>query len=180
MVNNLPIEVVERLKQPFEQILSRENFGELVNDIAEQISVGQLTAQNLENLLRENGQNSIESIKNNILDMLLAYVNFILEDNCITSNEAENVHFLKRFFKIREGDFYSKKYHQIEEILNKQFEYMYQNNVIDTNEALQKVELQQLFDLSYDQFLELSRNAVQGAIERGANVIDLDTFIKSN
>ena len=90
------------------------------------------------------------------------------------------LNFLKRFFKILEVDFYSKKYHQIEEILNKQFEYMYQNNVIDTNEALQKVELQQLFDLSYDQFLELSRKAVKGAIERGANVIDLDTFIKSN
>ena len=79
MVNNLPGEVVERLKQPFEQILSRENFGEPVNDIAEQISLGQLTAQSLENLLRENGLNGIESIKINILDMLLAYVNFVLQ-----------------------------------------------------------------------------------------------------
>jgi hypothetical protein len=68
----------------------------------------------------------------------------------------------------------------IERILNKQFEHMYHNNIIDTEEALQKVELQELFDLSYDQFLQLSQNAVKAAIDRGANPIDLDTFIKSS
>jgi hypothetical protein len=37
-----------------------------------------------------------------------------------------------------------------------------------------------MFDLSYDQFLELSQKAVQAAIERGADPLDLDTFIKSS
>jgi hypothetical protein len=54
---------------------------------------------------------------------------------------------------------------------------MYQDNVIDNNEALHKVDLQQLFDLGYDQFLELSNKAVKDALSRGAKLKDLDTFI---
>ena len=83
-------------------------------------------------------------------------------------------------FKIHEGDFYNIKYSEIEDILDRQLESMYQDNNINNEEALQKVELQELFNLSYDQFLELSAKAVKAAIDRGADPLDLDTFIKLN
>jgi hypothetical protein len=178
MSTNLPDFIVEQLKEPFQKVLSTENFGEPVNDIAELIGLGQLTAQNFDKVLHDH--KDVKKINDKILDMVLAYINLILIDNFITPKEAESIKYLKRFFKIKEGDFYSVKYNDIERILNKQFEHMYHNNIIDTEEALQKVELQELFDLSYDQFLQLSQNAVKAAIDRGANPIDLDTFIKSS
>ena len=179
MSSNLPSHIMEELKGPFERIFSTENFGEVVNDIAEQIYLGQLTTESLDSRLNEQGI-KMEKIKDKILDMILSYIHLIMEDNYITPKEATNIKFLKRFFRIREGDFYSIKYYEVERILDKQFEHMYQNNSIDNEEALQKVELQELFDLSYDQFLQLCQKAVQGAIDRGANLSDLDTFIKSN
>jgi hypothetical protein len=166
------------LQEPFGRILSIEDFGEPVNDIAELIYLGQFSQRNQEDLLLEHGINDLNTIKAPVLDMIICYINVILDDNYITAKEAENVRYLKRFFKIKEGDFFSKKYFEIGRILDRQFEYMYQNNKIDHTEALQKVQLQGLFDLSYDQFLKLSDKAVKSAISRGADQMDLDTFIK--
>jgi hypothetical protein len=166
------------LQEPFGRILSSEDFGDATNDIAELIYLGQFNQRNLEDLLLEHGINDLNKIKAPVLDMIICYINVILDDNHITSKEAENVRYLKRFFKVKEGDFYSKKHFEIGRILDRQFEYMYQNNKIDNTEALQKVQLQGLFDLSYDQFLKLSDRAVKSAINRGADPMDLDTYIK--
>jgi hypothetical protein len=179
MTSNLPIDIVQDLKIPFEKLLSTENFGDVVNTIAELISQGTLTSVSLNTILSEYNI-KLDKIKSNILDMILSYINITLEDNYITEKEASNVNFLKRFFKIKEGDFYSLKYYDIERILEKQFEHMYKDNSINSVEALQKFGLQELFNLSYDQFLQLSEKAVRSAIDRGANLMDLDTFIKSS
>lgn len=178
MSENLPSKVLDRLKVPFGKLLSTENFGEITNYIAGLINQGQLTSKSLDSLFQENNIKEIGKIKNEILDLILSYINLILDDNFITTEEAENVNFIKRFFKIKEGDFYFNKYREIEIILDRQLEHMYQNDSIDSEEALQKVELQELFDLSYDQFLEISQKAVKAALDRGANPAELDTFIR--
>ena len=48
------------------------------------------------------------------------------------------------------------------------------DNVVDLEEALYIVDLQQLFDLSYDQLIEISSKRVNKAIEAGANPLDID------
>lgn len=178
MSTNLPLEITQALKKPFQYVLSTENFGDVVNDIAEEISLGQLTSESLTLILKEYNTN-VNKIKDQVLNMILSYTSIILKDNWITEFEAATVKFLKRFFHIEEGDFYNKRYIAVEDVLSKQFEYMYLNNKIDSNEALLKVELQSVFDLSYDQFLQLSKRAVLKAIERGADVMELDTYIKA-
>lgn len=180
MNTDLPEPVIEQLKDPFERLLSTENFGDTVNDIAELVSQGKLTAKTLEEVLQSHSYTNMEKIKDHILDMILSYINLILSDSLVTPKEAGNVKFLKRFFKINEGDFYSRKFYEIEAILDKQLARMYQDNIIDNEEALQKVELQSLFDLSYDQFLLISQKAVKSAIDRGADPTDLDTFLRSS
>lgn len=178
MSTGLPANISERLKEPFGKIFSIENFGGVVNGIAELIYQGELDPDNIQRLLREHNIKQLENVKANILDLILAYIELVLQDNYVTVTEAENMKFLKRILKVKEGDFYRHKYYEVERLLDKQFERMYRDNNIDTDEALQKVELQELFDLSYDQFLELSNKAVQSALVRGANPSDLDTFIK--
>lgn len=53
-----------------------------------------------------------------------------------------------------------------------------QDNQVDMKEALMKVDLQELFGLSYDQFLKFEQNAVKQALENGAVIKNLDTFYK--
>jgi len=76
------------LQEPFGRILSDEDFGALTNDIAELIYLGQLNRRNLEDLLMEHGVNDITKIKAPALDMIICYINLIMYDNHITTNEA--------------------------------------------------------------------------------------------
>ena len=166
------------LQDVFGKILSGEDFGEPTNDIAELIYLGQFSQRNLEDLLMEHNINDIRKIRIHLLDLVLCYITYSLEDNFLTAREAENVRYLKRIFKIQEGDFYQKKYSEIETILDRQFLLMYQNNKIDGIEALQKVQLQELFDLSNDQFLRLRNKFVSGSLDKGAEALDMETFMK--
>jgi hypothetical protein len=104
-----------------------------------------------------------------------------LKDNYLTQSEKRNVKFLKLILNVREGDFYNESeylFDEMSEIINTQLSLIYlDDNKIDQQEALFKVDLQELFDLSYDQFLEFSNVADQLAIERGANIQDLDSVL---
>lgn len=53
-----------------------------------------------------------------------------------------------------------------------------QDNQVDMKESLMNVDLQELFGLSYDQFLKFEQNAVKQALENGAEIKNLDTFYK--
>lgn len=163
-------------KEEFET-LSNKKFSDYIKKIITLIYNNELNTESVEKVLNENNFTKIEDIKEEILDLLLAYINNVLEDNIITDNEARNVKFLKKFFKVKEGDFYNSRRKQIENILSKQFQSIYADNKIDKEEALYKVGLQELFDLGYDQFLNLIDNEVRTALQRGADPNELDTVI---
>lgn len=162
----------------FGKMASIKAFNPYLNEIASTISKDEFDKIKLDEILTCHKINNISDIKEEILDLLLFYISFILDDNIITEKELANLKILKRIFRIREGDFYKFRYNKIQEILNKQFKRIYEDNIINIKEALLKVGLQELFDLSYDQFQELSMDEVKAAIERGANLNDLDTVIK--
>lgn len=166
------------LRQAFEKIALTENLSPVINKISALICNSELNQTTLHTVLDESKISHVEDIKGELLDLLLAYINKILDDNVITDKEARNFNFLKRLFKIKEGDFHNYKYFQVERVLDKQFEIMYSNNDIDNEEALEKVELQELFDLSYDQFLQLIERTIKAAIGRGADPNRLDSLIK--
>ena len=156
------------LKEPFTEILASNKFNDVATEIVNAISKGELDTTSLDSILKAHGM-EINAIKGELLDIILAYINFVLDDDYITEKEADNVKFLKLLFKIKEGNFYKLKHGEVEKILGRQFEHMYQDNRINNEEALQRVELQQLFDLGYDQFLHLSDKAVKAALARGAD-----------
>ena len=164
-----------QLQKAFSYI-STQNFSSYIKKISALIRNNILDEHNLDKVLNEYDIKRITEIKEEILDMLLAYINFILSDNFITDIEAKNFKQLKRFFGVREGDFYKHRYREIENILDGQFKLIYSDNKIDTDEALHKVGLQELFDLGYDQFLQLINKEVRAALERGANPGELDSI----
>lgn len=170
----LPKEDLE-LHKAFEIILSIKTFSGYITDIAELIYNNELDPENLQNALSEHNIKKVEDIKGELLDLLLVYINLILNDHIITENEKRNVGLLKRYFKIKEGDFFNSRYDEVEDVLHRQFERLYLDNAISAEEATYKVELQDLFNLSYDQFEKFKEKEVRRALERGANILELDT-----
>ncbi len=98
----------------------------------------------------------------------------ILNDHIISGNEKFNVELLKKYFNIKEGDFYKIRYQEVEYILHRQFERIYQDNAVSKEEALGKVDLQDIFDLSYDQFEEFKEKEIRRALNQGADIAGLD------
>lgn len=119
---------------------------------------------------------SISDLKKESLSLMLDFAHYCLEDNLLTEEELDQAKRLKLFLKIREGDFYENCKDQIAELIHEQLSLMFKDNIIESHESLGKVSLQELFDLGYDQYLELERPNVKEAIERGADISNLDTF----
>lgn len=163
------------LHDAFGVILSIESFSDYISDIAELIYNNELSREHLERTFWEHKISSVEDIKEELLDLLIVYINLILNDHIISEKEKSNIELLKLYFKIKEGDFYNNRYFEVEDILHRQFERLYFDNVINKEEALHNVDLQDLFDLSYDQFDEFKEKEVQKALENGADITDLDT-----
>ena len=126
--------------------------------------------------IKEYGVTS-DDLRLEAIDVLIDYVELILEDNVLSTEEMQTLRMMKLFFRIQEGDFLNQhKERKIEHILCQQLELIYQDKQVDQRESMMKVELQELFGLSYDQFLQIEQEAVETALRNGANIKDLDTF----
>lgn len=163
------------LREAFGIILSIKSFSDYIIDIAELIYNNELDRENIQKVLEEQKIKKIEDIKEELLDLLIVYINLILNDHIISDNEKFNVELLKKYFKIKEGDFHKYRFQEVEDILHRQFERIYLDNDIDAQEAIHNVELQGLFNLSYDQFDEFKEKEIRRALNQGANISNLDT-----
>lgn len=118
-------------------------------------------------------------IKSESLLFYVDYARHILIDDHVDENEMITAKRLKLLFKIHEGDFFEGDFKNlIKAIIQEQSEKFYCDNIVDDRESIAKVHLQELFDLSYDQYLEMEHEAVESALKRGANSHDLDTYYK--
>ena len=163
------------LHEAFGIILSIRSLSGYILDIAHLIYKNELDQKSLQKTLDFHKIRNIRDIKEELLDLLTIYINLILNDHIISHNEKHNVELLKKYFKIREGDFYSYRYQEVEDVLHRQFERIYLNNKVSPEEAIHSVELQDLFNLSYDQFEEFKEQEIRRAINQGANISMLDT-----
>lgn len=153
-------------------------FDDCMNEIIRTIATDEPDRSRINEILSAYNIRDISDKKEDALDLLLLYVSFILQDGILSKEERANLKVLKMLFKIREGDFYQLKYNKIRSILKVQFQKIYEDDRVDDRESLFKVALQELFDLSYDQFQELSAEDVRTALNRGADLDDLDAVIK--
>src|SRR5690554_2510926 len=103
------------LHESFGIILSIRNFSDYIIDIAELIYNSELDREKIQEVLDEHKIKHIEDIKEELIDLLTIYINLILNDHIISSNEKINVELLKKYFKIKEGDFYTYRYQEIED-----------------------------------------------------------------
>ena len=171
------------IKESFGNIISNEKLDDSLLPMLKMIKEKGFSANKKDslNILKNSGFNGFGDYKTNSLKIIILYVKIAIEDNILAENEKRIVKFLKLLFQINEGDFSSDKeiFKDVSEIIKTQLELIYlDDNKIDQKEALHKVDLQELFDLGYDQFLKFSNYADKLALEKGANISDLDTFLK--
>lgn len=119
-----------------------------------------------------------KKLKSQFLEIIIAYIQESLEDDCLSKEEISNVELLKQLFRIQEGEFIRIKPIAVQEILSSQIRKMFLDKKVDGLEAVQKVELQGLFDLSYDQFLKIYNAEAIVLIVDGVDPHVLDTFIQ--
>ncbi len=161
-------------------MLAQKKYDERIARLLQQIATE--PAENLvfkrEALLDALHIHKISDIKTQTIGVILDYALLALQDGILTENELKNMALLKAFFKIKEGDFYKLGREQAtSDILTEQLEKLYADHKIDEQEALMKVDLQELFGLTYDQFRKIVNKIAQKSIAQGADINNLDTFL---
>lgn len=169
---------MEKIKKAVKNLLETQSYSPVMVDSLHLILDDKMNSVELKKLLSANDY-TISMIKSESLKMILDYSEIILEDDILTDDEIRIVTLLKKFYQIKDGDFFTNGYQvQVENILTSQLEKMYADDIIDPKEALMKTDLQELFCLSYDQFLIIVNKVAQTALDRGADLNQLDTLIK--
>jgi len=94
------------------------------------------------------------------LDLVLYYAGFALVDHELSREEVATVGRLKRLLGIQEGAFWGVRRDAVARLVSLGIERILADRQVSKAEELHQVELQALFDLGYDQFAELTAEAV--------------------
>ncbi len=156
---------MEQIKKAVKELLEERKYSPMMVRSLNLILDDKMNSIALKQCLSENGY-TLSMIKSEALQVILDYSEIILEDEILTENEIRIITLLKMFFQIKDGDFYAYgKKEIVDKVLTAQLQKMYADGIIDKEEALMKTDLQGLFCLSYDQFLEVVNKVAKSAIK---------------
>ena len=176
---------VSDLKIKFGYILSSKKLDNCQMDICEVLAKKglQMNRQDCQIALDLHNISSIQAYNRQLIEITLFYIKISLIDTVISEEEMTNIRFLKLLFSIQEGDFNkdSDISNQVAIILKNQIDIMLKDDgKIDLDEALQKVLLQEIFGLSYDEFSVLTNQAAMKLVEQGSLWSEVDVFVSKN
>lgn len=144
---------MNQLQTAITQLLIKNEYHPVIVQLLQLILSDKMNSLDRDNVLHSYGIRRITDIKSHTLPVILDYAIVSLEDNFLEETEMRNIKMLKLFFAIEEGDFEKNSLQRrVEEIIILQLQRIYADGVLDTADALQMGELQNLFGLSYDQF----------------------------
>jgi hypothetical protein len=165
----------DKLSSAFWKIQNELELSGYLKEVCLQIAEKTLNKKVLGEILTNTGVN--DSIaKVDLIHLILEYIKIALQDNILTQSEKEDIKLLKLWFGIQPGDFYFHSKHNIENIITRQLSRIYQDNYITDEEALFKVDLQEIFDFSFDQMNDYSKTEAALSVQQGADPKDLDIF----
>lgn len=165
----------KKFKLAFEEIQDLVELPEYLKMICSTLVLGQSNTQTIKTILTDyNVHYSIAKV--DFLHLIFEYIKFSLNDSVLTEEEREPIIYLKRLFQIQPGDFYTHNKLQLENLINYQLSKIYEDNFVTPEEAMLKVGIQELFDLSFDQMNEYAKKAASASIKNGTDPKDLDLF----
>ena len=106
---------------------------------------------------QEYGQDYRRRQLQEMVDLVIYFLCWCLNDHKISAAETEALTELRVMLDIQDGDLYRERKDEIRALLEKQIDWIEEDFQITYAEELYLVDLQRIFDLSYDQLLELSQ-----------------------
>ena len=165
----------ENLSQAFVQIDKKISPDWFLKETCNKIIDKTISRNSIDEILAKEDVNySIAKV--GFLHLIFEYIKTALADNVLTTTEKENIKFLKMLFRIQPGDFYLHNKADIESTIAFQLSTIYQDSFVTDEEALLKVDLQEIFDLSFDEMNEYSKTEAFVSIQKGADPKNLDVF----
>lgn len=160
------------------QIIEAGEYSSIMNDLLSLIIEDKMNSIARNDYLSQHAK-EIDDLKGESLSVIIDFAKLCLQDNYLSEEEMRNIGLLKLFLHVKDGDFieFGRK-DEVQEILSLQLEKMYEDNVINKDEAFNKTKLQELFGLSYDEFLDIVNVIARKSLANGAYLLDLDTFLK--
>lgn len=92
--------------------------------------------------------------------------------------ERQAIRRLKVGLGIEEGAFYARRRAEVRDVLTSQVRHLLIDESVDYSEALYQVELQRLFDLGYDQYLELTRDEFKTLVDKFIERVAADGVVR--
>ena len=157
-------------------LISHQSSDHLVKVVNLLLSGG-LTRKAFDNLGEDLGLQHSPAYKEELLDLILFYIEYCLKDHAMTSEETLSVHQLKLLFRIEEGDFYKFKWKEVKELLASEMGRILDDKSVNQSEALHQADLQRAFDLSYDQYLELTKEQIEKIVDDLCDQITADEIV---
>lgn len=110
------------------------------------------------------GPETAEDAKDDATAFLLLAVRDAVSDHALTDEEVRALTHAKRIFRIEEGDFLRLHEKEVADLLCEELERLLEDLEIDPAEAVHKVKLQDVLDLSYDEFVNLTAPEIDKVI----------------
>lgn len=165
----------ENLSISFQEIEKKLLLSDYLREVCFTIATKSISKESIDEILKRNDINySIAKV--DFLHLIIEYIKNILDDDILTATEKENVKFLKALFHIQPGDFNYHNKADIEATIASQLSRIYMDNYVSDEEALLKVDLQEIFDLSFDQMNDYAKVEAAISIQKGADPKSLDVF----
>lgn len=152
-------------KKVFLEFITTENPSGEIADVAEVLATEEITRTNFRDIRSKVLLSSSTSFRDEIVGLILYYARICVRDHELTNEEKENLQLLKTLFQVEEGEFYSYKALELSDVLSQQVLRIIQDRRLEYTEDLYQSDLQRTFGLSYDQYIELTQEAVKGFLE---------------
>lgn len=166
---------IEKLKIDLQEINDRVRLPPYLHAIVFKIMDGNITSLEVDKILFDFKTNHAIA-KVDFLHLIFEFIHLSLHDDLLSTDEKEIIGYLKRIFKISSGDFLLHTNEEVDNVITYQLSRMYSDNLITHDEALLKDDLQELFDLSFDQMNDYSKLEAAISLKQGADIENLDVF----
>lgn len=154
------------LKEVFLNFIAAESPSGEIADAAEVLATEGITRTNFRDIRSKVLLSSSASFRSGVMEMILYYARVCVRDHELTADEKENLQLLKTLFQIEDGEFYSRKAQELSDFLSQQVLWIVQDERLENAEDLYQSDLQRIFGLSYDQYVDLTQKSVKEFLEK--------------
>lgn len=126
----------------------------------ELITSGKMDKDLFLEILNSFGINNVFEAKKELIGIYLSVVYAMIQDKIITEEELLAAKNLKTIFEIKEGELFNEDKNLIQLYLCLQLSYYFKDGVLSDLEELEIVNFQDLFDLTYDQYIEIQHECM--------------------